>query len=132
MKGDVRGGGMDKMKMILIMLMLFGVLLENSAVVPTFFMHKAECMQKRDTTMRESHREGGKVVGRRMTHSAYPVQMNVVGNAVRVESSESQILPIYTHTGAFYLIVRLNKGTNWLNGLPKGRYFVNNRLITIK
>ena len=58
--------------------------------------------------------------------------MSMVGNAVRVESPENQILPIYTHTGTFYLIVRLNKGTNWLNGLPKGRYFINNRLIAIK
>mgnify|MGYP007057721887 CR=1 FL=1 len=37
-----------------------------------------------------------------------------------------------TKNGTFYLIVRLNKGTNWLNGLPKGKYFINNRLLAIK
>lgn len=72
------------------------------------------------------------MVQRKMSHSAYPVQLHVVGTSVRVQSQESQILPIYTDNGAFYLIMRLNKGTNWLNGLPEGRYFINGRLITIK
>ena len=123
---------MNKMKGILAILMLVGALLENSAVAPTSFTYNAERTQKRDTTMHLPKREDDRVVSRRMSHSAYPVQISVVGNAVRVESPESQILPIYTHAGTFYLIVRLNKGTNWLNGLPKGRYFINNRLIAIE
>ena len=68
----------------------------------------------------------------RMSHSAYPVVLHVVGNVVRVDSPERQILPIYTQNGSFYMIMRLNKGTNWLSGLPKGSYFINSRLITIK
>lgn len=120
------------MKGILVILMLVGALLEITAAAPACFLHKTERTQKQDTTIRVIQRDGDRVVTRKMSHSAYPVQMSVVGNAVRVESPENQILPIYTHTGTFYLIVRLNKGTNWLNGLPKGRYFINNRLIAIK
>lgn len=120
------------MKGILVILMLVGALLELTAAAPAGFLHKTERTQKQDTTIRVIQRDGDRVVTRKMSHSAYPVQMSMVGNAVRVESPENQILPIYTHTGTFYLIVRLNKGTNWLNGLPKGRYFINNRLIAIK
>lgn len=90
------------------------------------------CPHPADSTSISSSREGNKEVKRKMSHSAYPVQMHVVGSSVRVESPKSQILPIYTHNGSFYLIMRLNKGTNWLNGLPKGRYFINNRLVVIK
>lgn len=120
------------MKGILVILMLVGALLEVTAAAPAGFLHKTERTQKQDTTIRVIQRDGDRSISRKMSHSAYPVQMSMVGNAVRVESPENQILPIYTHTGTFYLIVRLNKGTNWLNGLPKGRYFINNRLIAIK
>lgn len=122
----------NMMKGILVILMLVGALLEVTAAAPASFQHKTERTQRQDSTIRVPQKERDRVVSRKMSHSAYPVQMSVVGNAVRVESPESQILPIYTHTGTFYLIVRLNKGTNWLNGLPKGRYFINNRLIAIK
>ena len=119
------------MKIVMAILMLVGVLLGISAE-PADFLHTTKRTQKQDTIIRMVQRDGDRAVSRKMSHSAYPVQMSVVGNAVRVESPENQILPIYTHTGTFYLIVRLNKGTNWLNGLPKGRYFINNRLIAIK
>lgn len=123
---------MNKMKGIMAILMLVGALLKISAAAPAGFCCMAEQLQRQDSTIRVIQRDGDRVVSRKMSHSAYPVQMSVVGNAVRVESPENQILPIYTHTGTFYLIVRLNKGTNWLNGLPKGRYFINNRLVAIK
>ena len=122
---------MCNMKIEMSILMLVGALLRISAA-SVDFLHTSEHMQKQDTIIRMVQRDGDRAVTRKMSHSAYPVQMSVVGNAVRVESPENQILPIYTHTGTFYLIVRLNKGTNWLNGLSKGRYFINNRLIAIK
>ena len=50
---------------------------------------------------------------------------------VRIQSEHSQILPIYRQNGSFYMVMRLNKGVNWLNGLPRGRYFINNRPIAI-
>ncbi|MBO7067748.1 MAG: hypothetical protein J6W52_03585 [Bacteroidaceae bacterium] len=67
----------------------------------------------------------------RMSCSTFPVKIHTSGRAVQIQSEHSQILPIYTRTGAFYMAVRLNKGVNWLNGLPRGHYFINNRPITI-
>ena len=67
----------------------------------------------------------------RMSCSAFPVKINTTGRAVQIQSDHSQILPIYTRNGAFFMAVRLNKGVNWLNGLPRGHYFINNRPITI-
>ena len=68
---------------------------------------------------------------RKMSTSLYPVQLQVQGRLVRIQSDYNQILPIYTQSGAFYMAMRLSKGTNWLNGLPRGRYFINNRPVTI-
>jgi hypothetical protein len=70
-------------------------------------------------------------ISRKMSTSAYPVQITVVGRAVQVQSDRGQLLPIYNQNGILYLTARLNKGTNWLGGLPRGRYFINNRPITI-
>lgn len=119
------------MKGKLIIIMLVGALLET-AVASACLQDKTANQQKQDSAIRIAQREGDKAVLRKMSHSAYPVRLKVVGNAVKVESPENQILPIYTHTGAFYLIVRLNKGTNWVNGMPKGNYYINNRLVAIK
>lgn len=102
------------------------------AAAPADMSYGEHQWRSQDTIPGTIFREGDRVVQRKMSHSAYPVQLHVVGTSVRVQSQESQILPIYTDNGAFYLIMRLNKGTNWLNGLPEGRYFINGRLITIK
>ena len=67
----------------------------------------------------------------KMSTSAFPVKISVTGRIVQIQSDRSQLLPIYTHTGVLYLTARLSKGTNWLGGLPRGRYFINNRPITI-
>lgn len=67
----------------------------------------------------------------RMSCSTFPVKIHTSGRAVQIQSDHNQILPIYTRGGAFYMAVRLNKGVNWLNGLPRGNYFINNRPITI-
>ena len=68
---------------------------------------------------------------RKMSMSAYPVKISIIGRGVQIQSDHNQLLPIYTHSGVLYLTARLNKGTNWLSGLPRGRYFINNRPITI-
>lgn len=70
-------------------------------------------------------------IRQRMSSSAFPIQMYISGRSIRVVSDHNQILPIYTQSGAFYMAMRLNKGTNWLTGLPRGRYFINNRPIRI-
>ena len=67
----------------------------------------------------------------RMSCSTFPVKINTSGRAVQIQSDHNQILPIYTRSGAFFMAVRLNKGVNWVNGLPRGHYFINNRPITI-
>ena len=69
---------------------------------------------------------------RKMSTSAFPVQITVTGRMVQIKSDRSQLLPIYTSDGVLYLTARLNKGTNWMGGLPRGRYFINNRPITIQ
>lgn len=76
-------------------------------------------------------RVGEMGVRHRMSTSLYPVQMQVMRGMVRIQSEHSQILPIYRQNGSFYMVMRLNKGVNWLNGLPRGRYFINNRPIAI-
>lgn len=68
---------------------------------------------------------------RRMASSAFPVQMQVKGVSLLIISDYSQLLPIYTRGGTFYMAMRLNKGKNWLNGLPRGCYIINNRNISI-
>lgn len=68
---------------------------------------------------------------RKMNTSTYPVKITVSGRAVQIQSDFNQLLPIYTHNGVLYLTTRLSKGTNWLGGLPRGRYFINNKPITI-
>ena len=70
--------------------------------------------------------------GRRMSTSAYPVRIEVHGRAVMIHSDHVQLLPIYTRGGVLKMTLRLNKGTNWLSGLPRGNYFINNRPVTVK
>lgn len=68
---------------------------------------------------------------RKMSTSAYPVRIQTIGRMVQVQSDYNQILPIYTRSGAFYMAARLNKGMNWIGGLPRGSYFINNRPVTV-
>ena len=70
-------------------------------------------------------------VSRKMNTSAFPVQISVTGRVVQIQSDRNQLLPIYNENGVLYLTARLSKGKNWLGGLPRGRYFINNRPITI-
>ncbi len=67
----------------------------------------------------------------RMMTSPLPVSLRQQGRQICVQSRYNQILPIYTEGGVFYTAFRLSKGTNWLSGLPKGTYFINNRKFTI-
>ena len=69
---------------------------------------------------------------RRMSLSAFPVELKQMGRTLRIKSENSQLLPIYTESGMLYMVMRLAKGTNWLSGLPRGKYFINNHPVTIK
>lgn len=68
---------------------------------------------------------------RKMMSSAFPVDLKITGHAVRIQSDYNQMLPVYSASGALFMAMHLNKGTNWLNGLPRGHYFINSRPITI-
>ena len=68
----------------------------------------------------------------RMAQSAYPVKLTVKGRSLRITSKHEQVLPIYTQGGVLYLAMQLTPGVNWLNGLPRGRYRINNRTIRIR
>jgi hypothetical protein len=70
-------------------------------------------------------------VSRKMNTSTYPVQISVTGRVVQIQSDHNQLLPIYNAGGVLYMTARLTKGKNWLGGLPRGQYFINNRPITI-
>lgn len=70
------------------------------------------------------------VRGRMMT-SPLPVSIRQQGRQICVQSRYNQLLPVYTESGTFYTAFRLSKGTNWLTGLPKGSYLINNRKFTI-
>lgn len=75
--------------------------------------------------------EYGSVVKSRMAASPFPVQLKVQGQALCVRSNYNQVLPVYNRNGVFFSMFRLSKGVNWVNGLPRGVYYVNNRKITI-
>lgn len=67
----------------------------------------------------------------RMLTSAQPVEIRQQGRYLCVTSRHAQLLPVYSASGTLYSSFRLSKGTNWLNGLPRGSYFINNRKFTI-
>lgn len=58
--------------------------------------------------------------------STFPVEVKTKGFSLQVTSKHSQVLPIYKENGAFYGLFLLNKGVNWISGLPKGSYIINN------
>lgn len=67
----------------------------------------------------------------RMMMSPWPVEIQQRGRHLCVESDRSQLLPVYTGTGSFFTAFRLQRGTNWLGGLPRGTYIINHKQITI-
>ncbi len=84
-----------------------------------------------DSTGAHSSRQWGEMPDTREAQSAYPVELDVKGNSLRVKSKHHQVLPIYTQSGSLYLTMNLRPGVNWLSGLPRGRYRINNRTYRI-
>lgn len=75
--------------------------------------------------------EGSNVLKTKMLSSAFPVTIQLKGSRLCITSKYVQLLPVYNERGAFYGMFRLNKGTNWIGGLPKGVYYINNRKVSI-
>jgi len=67
----------------------------------------------------------------RMLTSPLPVEIRQQGRQLCIKSQYNQLLPIYTASGTYYSSMRLAKGTNWLTGLPRGAYMINNHRYTI-
>lgn len=67
----------------------------------------------------------------RMMTSPLPVEIRQQGRQLCIKSQYNQMLPIYTANGTYYSSMRLTKGTNWLTGLPRGAYMINNQRYTI-
>ena len=115
LEGHRKGGGI-KAALVGIMIMLCC----GGAVASSQVQQLAQQTPKGDVSQK-----------RKMSNSAFPVQITKMGNALKIQSDHNQILPIYTQSGAFYMVMRLTKGTNFLSGLPRGRYFINNRIVSI-
>ncbi len=75
--------------------------------------------------------EGANVLKTKMLNSAYPVSIQLKGTRLCVTSKYVQLLPVYNERGVFYGMFRLNKGTNWIGGLPSGVYFINGRKVMV-
>ncbi len=63
--------------------------------------------------------------------SPLPVTIRQQGRQLCVTSRYNQLLPIYSANGTYYSAFRLAKGTNWLTGLPRGGYIINNKRYVI-
>ncbi len=110
--------------------LLFGIIvIALAAILP---MRMTAQVQRTDTLTRQpamTQRESE--VHPRMMTSPLPVSIRQQGRQLCVQSRYNQLLPVYTESGTFYTAYRLSKGTNWLTGLPKGSYLINNRKFTI-
>lgn len=116
----------NRLHLVCLLLLVFGFGVHglNAVSAP----HRADSIQiYRNTTVGE----GGNLMRMKMVHSAFPVQIKVRGKSLQVTSKFNQILPVYNAGGAFYGVFKLNKGTNWINGLPRGTYYINNTKVTI-
>lgn len=63
--------------------------------------------------------------------SPLPVSIRQQGRQLCVTSRYNQLLPVYSANGTYYQAFRIIKGTNWLTGLPKGAYIINNQRYVI-
>lgn len=79
----------------------------------------------------KSASEVSHIYKKKKVSSTYPVEIRRKGTSLLVTSEHTQMLPVYKGNGVFYAMFRLNKGTNWISGLPRGTYIINNSRITV-
>lgn len=101
----------------------------SSCVFPFFAMSGVESRDtirhRLPTSEVRDFRSGG------MMSSPLPVTIRQQGRQLCVTSRYNQLLPVYSANGTYYSAFRLAKGTNWLTGLPRGRYIINNKRYVI-
>lgn len=104
-----------------------------SFICTFFFLLSAAAQPQRTDSLTQSKSlsASSSEVRTRMMTSPLPVTLRQQGRQICAQSRYNQLLPVYTENGTFYTAFRLSKGTNWLTGLPKGTYLINNRKFTI-
>ncbi len=103
-----------------------------AAAAPDLAVQRRDSAQQRvmSSPLRTSQQELPDIRHRMMT-SPQPVEIRQQGRSLCVTSRYNQLLPIYSANGYLYSSFRLSKGTNWLSGLPRGSYIINNKKFTI-
>lgn len=121
----MRGYSWNKVLMGLLLVVSFGCM-TVSAVDRVSVRMRVDSVE-RDTAFSEyTH-----IYKTRRVSSTYPVDIKLRRGALLVTSQHSQMLPVYKGNGVFYGLFRLNKGTNWISGLPKGTYIINNFKVRV-
>ena len=110
----------------------WGMLLMLFSTVSFSAVDRMSAREKRDTVGHEvPYSEYTHIYKTKRVSSTYPVKIKMKGSSLLVTSQHSQMLPVYKGNGVFYGLFRLDKGTNWISGLPKGTYIINNSKITV-
>lgn len=109
-----------------------GMLLFMSCCMEAVAVDRVSVKMKTDSVERNvNFSEYTHIYKTRRVSSTYPVTIKIRRGALLVTSQYSQMLPVYKGNGVFYGLFRLNKGTNWINGLPKGVYIINNSKVRV-
>lgn len=111
----------------------FGILLAVYGLMNVSALNRESAVQaKMDSVKHEmSFSEYSHIYKIKRVSSTYPVEIRKKGNSLLVTSKHMQMLPVYKDNGVFYALFRLDKGTNWISGLPKGTYIINNSKIVV-
>ena len=109
-----------------------GVLLVVGGIWSAYADSQMQSEAKTDTL--EQHKAFSEITHiykTRRVSSTYPIDVKVKRGSLLVTSKYSQKLPVYKANGVFYGLFRLNKGTNWISGLPRGTYIINNAKVIV-
>lgn len=110
-----------------------GLLLAIYGLMNVSALNRESAMQARIDSVKHgmSFSEYTHIYKIKRVSSTYPVEIRMKGKSLLVTSKHTQMLPVYKDNGVFYALFRLNKGTNWISGLPQGTYIINNSKIII-
>lgn len=112
------------------LLVLWIAFCATPALADTHRRVPTDTLSHRNRTTLVTYAEHGIPSGKMMA-SPFPVTLHQQGRQIFAHSRTVQLLPVYTSAGAYYAAFRLNKGTNWINGLPRGTYYINGRKFII-
>lgn len=116
-------------------LTLLAMLASKSVAVPSSLpdtIKKQTITARRDSFMPHRIHEDVRTLRGHLLTSTHPVTIRQQGRQLCVNSSYRQLLPVYKADGTFFSAFRLFQGSNWLTGLPRGSYYINNQRYTIQ